>query len=147
MSKEHLKPFKQGEQRTKDIGRKGGKAKSKRKTFSNRINAFGQAKDKTKYFDEKIRPLLDNPYLYAGIILEYVRELQKLANEAPDFKTKKEMGKLMNETYSTIYGKKELIDLRKVSLEITSDADVILDRIAKYKLKESENNVIDEREY
>jgi hypothetical protein len=140
MSKEDLKPFKAGEQRTKDLGRRGGKAKTKRKVLANRIKGYKQAKNKIQYYDEKIKPLLMDPINYAGIILTHSLELKKMADKSNDFKTKKEMHRLMNETYSTLYGRKELIDLTKVSLKITSDADVVLDRIAKYKLIEQKES-------
>lgn len=76
MSKEHLKPIRTHE-RAVELGRKGGKAKSKAKAMANSIKNLKHGKY-SKYFDETYVELVRNPDKFDSILSNQLMKILEL---------------------------------------------------------------------
>ena len=137
-------PFKKGDIKTIEAGRKGGRARTKIKTLQNRLKGYNSSKNKAFYFDEKIRPMLDDPELMAGVLLTHLSELKKMIDVHDKVELKIQLQRLLDDTFKTIHGERKVT--KNVNVNINVEADSILDRIAKYKGVEVVEVVSDKEE-
>lgn len=129
-----MRSFKAGEERTIEAGRKGGLRRSPNKTLQNRLKGYKTAKNKGLYFDEKIKPLIEDPDLMAGALITHLTEIKDAIDASGKLGLKMQLQKLLNDAFKTVHGERRI--QHNVNYDVSAIVEQMEKRLKEYKEKE-----------